>query len=1447
MTAGPTKVKAASSGPVIINKLPMASTSNVPTNTNLSLTFDENVKKGTGSATIQLHRQLDNVVVESFVVASDSRVAIGSGDNRNVVTISPSSNFALNTSYYVTIDAGAFLNESNNANFAGLTSAVGWSFTTVASADTTAPVLNSGAPFIPANGGTAGVGTTLTMKFSEPVYAAIGSITVKNTAQSSDEQSISVNSIGVSGSSTSTISVTLPNVLNGSSNYEVRVPSGAFQDAAGNSFAGVGSGQWRFTTTAPPLGNPTLQPADDSYAVSVSTNLVLSFNRAVVANTGTITLNRISDNSTVQTINVNSGSVSYVPNGSNGGTDVIINPSDLAPNTGFYVLIDPNAFKDASDSSKLYQGISDARTWSFVTDPGNDTTPPTLLSDRKPIGAQATKTVSLEMNFSEPVYPGAGNITIRSQPSGAVFTSIPVTSSKVSGGGTTKITVTDSSINYASNTSYYVEIGGQAFSDAKGNYFAGISGSSSWSFTVTQDNDKPTMVLILPANNAQNVPLQGTILEATFNEPILLGSNASAINVKPAAGNSSIPTTISIDSSNNRKLRIAVNGTMVANTEYYVEIASGAVTDLVGNEYEGILNQYAWRFRTSNSSYGPPTVTGANLIGSTKIAITFNENLNESAAATPVGANFYVTVNGAGRTVSNVSISGNVVTLTLQSAVSYGQVIQVSYSAGSRPIKDLDGTAAANFSNVNVTNVPDTTPPVQASGSVSGNMILLTFSEELASVSSYASSQFTVYVDNSYRSVTNISSSDNIVFLTFNGAAPSTGQTVSVSYSSSSSYPLKDLAGNQLASFSNFYVQNGQDQLAPALQSLTSSGSTVTLSYNEALNSSLVPQTSAFIVTVNGSARSVYNVRISGAQVILTLSAATLTGDAVLVSYLGGSPALTDLGGNAAPAFSSMPTNGSNGSSSLALNGIIAKGGTITVSFSAPLNTGYTPTTSQFSVKVNNVTRPISNATISGAAVVLTVYPAISIGDAVKVSYSNAGIGPRSTTGVMPASFTDVSAANQTTWADNAGGDFEVATGGGIAIKTSVATTSSAVSPAGIPTNQYAITAEKMTNAYNAVRSVSGTLPRVVFTVPSTENAAIVAFPLGAMEDAKKLTSNASIVVAYKAVTYEIPLSALNFPQLAQMMNAAGAVGQLIVSIDTSAGSLAGALNTQLGSLGAQSLVSPVSFQLAVSNNGQTKPVDNLSGYVTRTITTSANVDGKQTAVVWLDPQTNKVSYVPTQVTQVNGQSVIMFKRKGNSVYAVVKGATKYTDLTKHWAQNDILLMANKYIVEGSTLTTFAPNKPVTRGEFAMFIAKGLGLSGDKAAAGKFKDVNTSTVLAAYIGAAATSGIVQGMTDGTFKPNNAVTREEMATMMIRAASAAGVQITLSDTAGNILKRFADRGKIGTWAQNDVAKAVQASIISGQAANKFGGKNKATRAEAAVMVKRLLDYVNFLDI
>jgi hypothetical protein len=179
--------------------------------------------------------------------------------------------------------------------------------------------------------------------------------------------------------------------------------------------------------------------------------------------------------------------------------------------------------------------------------------------------------------------------------------------------------------------------------------------------------------------------------------------------------------------------------------------------------------------------------------------------------------------------------------------------------------------------------------------------------------------------------------------------------------------------------------------------------------------------------------------------------------------------------------------------------------------------------------------------------------------------------------------------------------------------------------------------------------------------------------------------------------------------------------------------------------------------------------------------------------------------------------------------------------MKNHWANGDVSELAAKFIVTGPTAITFAPGKNITRSEFAEYIARGLGLSGASASAAKFKDVGAGFRTASYIGAVSDAGIVEG-SDGKFRPNAPITREEMATILIRAMKFAGVSETANSTA---LNAFKDRTKVSAWAKDGVSISVKAGFIKGSTTKMINPKSNATRAEAAIMIKRFLEYVDFL--
>ncbi|WP_169082325.1 S-layer homology domain-containing protein [Paenibacillus sp. PL91] len=178
-----------------------------------------------------------------------------------------------------------------------------------------------------------------------------------------------------------------------------------------------------------------------------------------------------------------------------------------------------------------------------------------------------------------------------------------------------------------------------------------------------------------------------------------------------------------------------------------------------------------------------------------------------------------------------------------------------------------------------------------------------------------------------------------------------------------------------------------------------------------------------------------------------------------------------------------------------------------------------------------------------------------------------------------------------------------------------------------------------------------------------------------------------------------------------------------------------------------------------------------------------------------------------------------------------------FSDIAGHWAKDDIMQMVDKNIVEGIDNDRFAPNNHVTRAQFAALIARALEL---KAGSGKnpFADVKAGSWYEDTVKSAYAAGIINGITSQTFAPDKSITREEMSVMLMRAkAYAAGVKVD-SLKAGS-LKGFKDEGEISEWAKKSAGFAIASGLLKGRTASAFAPKKQTTRAESAVVIKRLL--------
>ncbi|WP_270171092.1 rhamnogalacturonan lyase family protein [Paenibacillus sp. SYP-B4298] len=167
------------------------------------------------------------------------------------------------------------------------------------------------------------------------------------------------------------------------------------------------------------------------------------------------------------------------------------------------------------------------------------------------------------------------------------------------------------------------------------------------------------------------------------------------------------------------------------------------------------------------------------------------------------------------------------------------------------------------------------------------------------------------------------------------------------------------------------------------------------------------------------------------------------------------------------------------------------------------------------------------------------------------------------------------------------------------------------------------------------------------------------------------------------------------------------------------------------------------------------------------------------------------------------------------------------------WAEAPIRLLAARGIVDGYSDGRFRPNEQVTRAAYVKLLLLALELDGTEGGS-SFSDVASNAWHAGYIATAHQLGIVQGNPAGQIKPDDPISRQEMAVMTARAAEAAGIEL-----AGvNESPRFTDSGDIADYAAEAIADLQAAGLIRGKQDGRFAPKEPTTRAEAAQLVARL---------
>lgn len=169
------------------------------------------------------------------------------------------------------------------------------------------------------------------------------------------------------------------------------------------------------------------------------------------------------------------------------------------------------------------------------------------------------------------------------------------------------------------------------------------------------------------------------------------------------------------------------------------------------------------------------------------------------------------------------------------------------------------------------------------------------------------------------------------------------------------------------------------------------------------------------------------------------------------------------------------------------------------------------------------------------------------------------------------------------------------------------------------------------------------------------------------------------------------------------------------------------------------------------------------------------------------------------------------------------------SDLAGHWAEKQISNWNAQGIIKGYEDRSFKPDKEITRAEFVTLINKTFGFA--KKSAISFSDVNFGDWYYDEISKAKAAGYLSGYGDGTIKPNNRITRQEVALIFYQL-------LKLQDTGTMlVLNQFTDEDSIPAWSRSAVATLVSGKYMSGYPDGSYQPTRPTTRAEAAALLSK----------
>ena len=362
-----------------------------------------------------------------------------------------------------------------------------------------------------------------------------------------------------------------------------------------------------------------------------------------------------------------------------------------------------------------------------------------------------------------------------------------------------------------------------------------------------------------------------------------------------------------------------------------------------------------------------------------------------------------------------------------------------------------------------------------------------------------------------------------------------------------------------------------------------------------------------------------------------------------------------------------------------------------------------------------------------------------------------------------------------------------------------------------------------------------------VVTIPVSANSDVVIGELNGQMVKNMEDKQAVLEIKTTQATYTIPAVQINIGSVSDQIGKSVALQDIKVQIEIAAPAADTVKVVEnAAAKGTFTIVAPpLEFTVRVTYGDTVIEVSKFNAYVERTIAIPDGTDPNRiTTGVAVEPD-GTVRHVPTKVIQIDGKYYAIINSLTNSTYTVVWHPLEFDDVANHWAKDAVNDMGSRMVIEGVGNGLFDPDRDMTRAEFAAIIVRALGLQPGNGGS-VFPDVKETDWYSSAVRTAYAYDLVGGFEDGTFRPNDTITREQAMVILSKAMAITGLKTKLSvHSADAALRPYTDAADVSDWARSGIADCLQSGIVSGRSDTQLAPKDFITRAEVAAMVERLL--------